>query len=126
MTSLDIREKQVLARLEDDDLIWHHRVLLRRSAGTTWAVFTPTLEIQLLDVRVPDSIRALGRNAAVPAACLDNCFWLEPLPAGDLRAARTGAKERVDITTGSNDVAFGIWISAEPSQSKRLAEGGRY
>ncbi|CAK0822212.1 unnamed protein product [Prorocentrum cordatum] len=43
--TLDIREAQVLVHYPDEDLSWHHRVLLHRVEGALWLGLTPDHEI---------------------------------------------------------------------------------
>ena len=50
MASLDIREPQIPIFYEQDQVQWHHRVLLRRLRDAVWVLATPELEMQVEDL----------------------------------------------------------------------------
>lgn len=67
MAALDIKERQVLVRYDEDpEVTWHLRVLLLRAEGTTWFALTPDLSVQRLDLSEREVV-PLGRGRKIPA-----------------------------------------------------------
>ena len=60
--SLDIPEAQVLVRFDDDNIPWHHRELIHKVEGATWAVSTPDFDVESINLS-DYAVRALARNA---------------------------------------------------------------
>ena len=98
MAALDIREKQILVRYDQDaNFTWHHRVLLRKVVGTTsWAVATPTLEVEILDVGNVQFV-ALARGRPITAAQRTDCFIFDPITARELSDAHAQARLLVEV-----------------------------
>ncbi len=71
--SLDIDEPQVLVQYPDDDLEWHHRVLLRRLRDATWIMLTPDLNIEVADLGEHTLLPPV-RAAPLPADVADRCY----------------------------------------------------
>ena len=64
-TTLDVPEKQVLCEYPNDQLQWHHRLLLQQIEGARWVCATPDHEIQTINLS-DSRVRALRRNADFP------------------------------------------------------------
>eukprot|EP00959_Pyramimonas_sp_CCMP1952_P445002 9318267-Pyramimonas_sp.AAC.1 len=66
MSALDIKERQILVRYDDDQgFTWHHRVLLVRISSGRWVVLTPTGDLQILDTATV-RFEPLARGRPVP------------------------------------------------------------
>ena len=75
--SLDIKDRQVLVKYDDDEFFtWHHRVLLQRVDGSVWIVLTPDLSVQRLDLG-GERIMPLGRNSKIPERAATDCYLFD-------------------------------------------------
>jgi hypothetical protein len=118
--SLDIPERQLLAYYEDDDVPWHHRVLLVKVHGSTYILATPDLEIQVQDVAAL-TVRPVARNSAFPAVggavySFDRDLTEERL--ANLRAEARMLGEIMGADLAVPGVAAGpeaAWLIADPA-----------
>ena len=96
--SIDIPEPQVLVRFPQDDIEWHHRVLLAQLDAGTWIVGTLDFEVQTCDL-ARKTIRALARNAPFPAGLATYAFDT-PINAAGLAAMRSEAHRHQEVLGG--------------------------
>ena len=120
--SLDIKDKQILVRYDDDDYFtWHHRVLLHRVAGSLWIVLTPDLSVQRLDLAA-ESILPLARADKIPARALNDCYLFDSLSAQELSTAKSQAKQLADILGEPEaDDSDDVWVISD-AQHARFGE----
>eukprot|EP00959_Pyramimonas_sp_CCMP1952_P375206 7858193-Pyramimonas_sp.AAC.1 len=92
MSALDIKERQVLVRYENDpNFTWHHRILLVRISAGRWVVLTPTHDLQILDTATV-RFEPLAKGRPVPDRCRQDCFLFDPIPVRELSEAIARAK----------------------------------
>jgi hypothetical protein len=96
--SLDIPEPQVLVRFPNDDIEWHHRVLLAQLDAGAWIVGTPDFEVQTCDL-ARKTIRALARNSPFPVG-LNTYAFDSPINVADLAAMRSEARRLQEVLGG--------------------------
>jgi hypothetical protein len=113
--TLDIEEKQVLARYDEDDYFtWHHRVLLKRLEGSKWLVLTPDLGVEVCDLSVRPMV-PLRRAAPFPAAQAADAYIFDPITPVELDEAKREARRLAGILADDQeDVEEAIWLVAQP------------
>ncbi|CAK0832272.1 unnamed protein product [Prorocentrum cordatum] len=97
--TLDIREAQVQVHYPDEDLEWHHRVLLHRVEGALWLGPTPDHEIVRVDLSVLRH-HALDRSSAFPAQFAPMVHAFDPVDGQTLRDAKRQAQRRAALLGG--------------------------
>ena len=119
MAALDIRQKQILVRYDDDaNFTWHHRVLLWRARDSEWVVLTPTLEVQRLDVSTVPVV-PLGRGRPIPAAQREDCFIFDDTSQREINdhipAARALAELFGEVAEPDDEE---IWVVSSTAHDK--------
>jgi hypothetical protein len=111
LVSLDIKEKQILARYDDDaNFTWHHRVLLRKLGPTDWVALTPDLDVQLLNVGTTRFLPLL-RNRPIPANAVGDSYLFDPITARELSDAHQQARQYGDILgDAAADEDEEVWV----------------
>ncbi|CAK0796343.1 unnamed protein product [Prorocentrum cordatum] len=97
--TLDIREAQVLVHYPDEDLSWHHRVLLHRVEGALWLGLTPDHEIARVDLGTLWH-HVLDRSSAFPAQFAPLVYAFDPIDGQTLRDAKRQAQRRAALLGG--------------------------
>ena len=119
MSALDIKERQILVRYDDDpNFTWHHRVLLVRIASGRWVVLTPTGDLQVFDTATV-RFEPLARGRPFPERCRDDCFLFDPPPVRELSEAIARAKVLADIAGEDIEVDDAeVWVISDPAHSR--------
>ena len=93
MPVLDIPQRQCLVDFYEEDLPWHHRVLLVKGEGLHWIWLTPDGEVQRADLGQHRVVPLRRGAAAYPVHCADEgVYGFDPLPAADLEGYVADAK----------------------------------
>jgi len=123
--SLDIPERQVLVPYWEEDLPWHHRVLLVHVGNGKWIWATPDFAVQVGDVTGFTNIYVLERNGAFPQRAVDRELYAfdNPIDEADLMRMR-GEAQRLGGALGAPEAA-GLegdpaipWLFSDPSRDK--------
>ena len=84
MSSLDVREKQILVRYDDDaHFTLHHRLLLVELGNGKWVVCTPDKDIEVCDL-TNHRVLPLRKNEAFPRRAWNDMYIFDALGAGQL------------------------------------------
>jgi hypothetical protein len=100
LLTLDVVERQCLIDYfeDEDDLYWHHRLLLEPTpVPGVWVVATPDFDVERLDLNAHRVI-ALSRNSAFPAAHVPYLYPFDtPLAAATLSRLRQRGRDLLVI-----------------------------
>jgi len=109
--ALDCEEPQVLVRFVDDQIQWHHRVLIRRLSAAIWIALTPDGELQVIDLSEYD-ILPLARGGNIPAqAGGDTYLFGGPLGA-ELSGYHAAATRMASVLGATTSTAVGSAAAA--------------
>ena len=124
-TSADVDDWQILVYYENDDIPWHHRILLARIQGTQWVWLTPDWEVQAVDLQDPEGphLRTIRKAAPIPTECAPSYLFELPLDQIDLAAAREEAARLVEIlrpepTGAAKPAGSARWVFADTSSDR--------
>ena len=118
--TVNIKQAQVCVYYEDDEeLQWHHRILLHRCSAGIWVCLTPDFELCVHDLRTMRHV-VLGRASLFPDTVYGNVYIFDPVAQRDvneyLPQARTQALILAD--TGDAEAVLPVWVVSDPSDEK--------
>ena len=116
--TLDVSELQVVVGFpNDENITWHHRVLLHRVSDATWITLTPDLELERLNLAARRH-RVLERAAKFPQDVVDDLYHFDPLEKGVLiRNKRLAKTQAVVLGAGGEEELHALqWVYYEPSE----------
>ncbi|CAK0847980.1 unnamed protein product, partial [Prorocentrum cordatum] len=110
---------QVLVHYPDEDLEWHHRVLLHRVEGALWLGLTPDHEIVRVDLGVLRH-HVLDRSSAFPAQFAPMVYAFDPFDGQTLRDAKRQAQRRAALLGGGEveDAEEYVWLLASVADAR--------
>eukprot|EP00439_Symbiodinium_sp_Y106_P032290 s1103_g3.t2 len=116
--TLDIKEPQILRHYPNDaaGFLWHHRVLLPKTAPGIWIGATPDGDIERIDLNVTAHV-PLERRADFPVAQAPFVYAFDPIPRADLEAYHRRAKVMANLFNDQMvaDVDSYDWVIADVS-----------
>jgi len=122
--TLDTPLKQVLVKYEEEDLAWHHRLLLVQ--GPTpglWIGATPDEEVQSVDLTsfAAGKVKPLRRNAAFPDVENDGLYCFDPVGEGALAAMMDEARAFAELLGwrgGGAGASLEVWLVADVAHAR--------
>ena len=117
--TLDIPDSQVLVHYpsDADNLVWHHRILLKKVSTGVWITLTPDHELKRHDLtRIHHAV--CERRATFPEDEVDinEVYAHDPIPASLLASFKRRAAVQVSIlgdVEKAEDVQRFVWVVAE-------------
>ena len=94
--SLDVPEKQILVYFPNDNVAWHHRLLIVPIKEAVWVVATPDFDVEVMNL-AGMNIRALGRNVAFPAGLGQVYGFDNPIEAANLANVRAAGRRLAEV-----------------------------
>ncbi len=97
MPVLDVPCRQCLVDYYEDDIPWHHRLVLVKGDGLNWIWLTPDGEVQRADLGV-HRVVPLRRGGVCPANCVnEGVYGFDPLAPNDLEGYLADARAPATI-----------------------------
>ena len=121
--ALDISFTQVLVHVgsaTDRECPYHHRVLLRRVAGSSWVYLSPNLERFIMDLS-EEEYTIVPRLSIFPEHALQaGLLYHDPISSAALKQHARAAKEEANLQGGDGDAAdlFCQWRFSDPADPK--------
>eukprot|EP00974_Lingulodinium_polyedra_P019105 1846897-Lingulodinium_polyedra.AAC.1 len=117
--TLDITELQVALHFPDDELNYHHRILLKRLDGPSWIVLTPDFDLERVDLG-RQAHTVLERNQPFPDELAHSLYAFDPISRQQLntykrRAALQAAVFEEDPAGAPQELVWAVSEAGSPA-----------
>ena len=119
--TLDTSHRQVLVKYPDEDLQWHHRVLLEPGGAGQWVCATPDLEVQLVDLAGFSAgfVRPLRRHALFPDCAAEGLYCFDPVTDAEMAQMKEEAQNFAGVLGfAATAAATGRWVIADAGSAQ--------
>eukprot|EP00973_Karenia_brevis_P057424 7988584-Karenia_brevis.AAC.1 len=114
--TLNVPEAQVIVSYPDDEnnFLWHHRILLKKVTAGIWICLTPDLSLCRHNLLEQDH-RVLDRSSLFPAPQAPYVYAFDPISAAEIRRFKKRAETSAAILGDADggEVEEPVWVLAE-------------